>query len=172
MRQSVVRVGINNFLNIIKFNEEYYSIYNNIFNETEQISEYRFLFFILQISSQTKFNGYFDELYIDVIKRRSNYIKELVKNFKTAFMGKPTIYNKFIKIFCFGRPSEREIYFHRKISLIDFDKLFNKYFELNNGNKKEKFIDICEAIYNQHLSKELNQNIDIKMKKKVSFKSG
>ena len=70
MRQSVIKIGIDNFLNKIQFDEEYYSIYNNIFNETERISKERFIFLILQAAKHTKFNGYFDELYVDVIKRK------------------------------------------------------------------------------------------------------
>lgn len=169
MRQSVIKIGIDNFLNKIQFDEEYYSIYNNIFNETEIISKERFIFLILQAAKHTKFNGYFDELYVDVIKRRHVYVKELIYNFKISFVGKPTMSNKFCKFLFCGKLTEREMIFNRKISLFDFDKIFNNYFELNNAIKKNEFIDICETIYNEIVSQELNEPVDIKVKKKVHF---
>jgi len=169
MRQSIIKIGIDNFLNTIKFNEEYYSIYNNIFNETVRLDKEMFIFFILQAASHTKFHGYFDELYVDVIKRRSDYIRYVIYNFKIAFLGEPTRANKIYKLFCCGKPTEREIYFNRKISLVDFDKLINSYFDLNNNTKKSDFIDVCESIYNYRTSQILNEQVHIKIKKKVQF---
>lgn len=137
MTQSIIKVGIDNFLNTIKFNKEYHTIYNNIFNNKLEFTYEIFVYFILQAAFQNKFYSYFDELYVDVIKRKSHYVREITNNFKTVFMGEPSKYDKFINYLCFcgnqiQSNKEKEMIFNRSISIFDFDKIINQIFELNN----------------------------------------
>lgn len=171
MRQSTIKIGIDNFLNKIKFDNEYFQIYNNVFNEKIDFTYEIFVYFILQAAYQNKFHGYFDELYVDIIKRKSDYIRELVNNFKIAFLGPPTNYDRFIKIFCLrGKPSEREIFFHRKLLLFELEKSFDNVFKLKNEVNQKAFIDFCEIIYQRKMNEDLDSKIQNKIKKKVSFK--
>lgn len=176
MRQSIIKVGVDNFLNTIKFNKEYHIIYNNVFNNRIDFTYEIFLYFILQAALQNKFNGYFDELYVDVFKRKSHYIKQLTNNFKTAYMGEPSNYDKFMKYFCFcikekQSDKEKEIYFYRSLSAyFDFDRTIDLFFELKNEEKQKKFIDFCEIIYKKKMNEELDSRVQTKIKKKVSFK--
>jgi hypothetical protein len=148
MSQSDIKFGINNCLNDITFNKEYYSVYNNVFNDRIILTYELFIFFILQISLKNKFNGYFDELYKDVIKRQSEYLRELINNFKTSYIGEETFYKKiYKKFFKKSKMTEQEIYFHRKIHIFDFDSVFNDYFGLNDNKKKLFFITTCQKIY-------------------------
>ena len=167
MRQSVIKIGINNFLNDIKFGEEYYLLYNNILNESIISTEELFFFIILQTCLQTKFSGYFDELYIDIIKRKHEYVKEMLSNFKTAAVDPPTYYNRIKKCCCLcGKMTEKEIMFHRKISLLNFDIAFNEYFDLKNNYKKMNFISKCERIYNDSVMFKLDEKVNLRFKQK------
>jgi hypothetical protein len=169
MDQKFIKFGINDFSNDIKFSKEYYPLYKNIFVENISLTDEIFIHFILQISLQTKFNGYFDELYTDVIKRKPEYMRELINNFKVSLIGKQKIYNKFYKMFClYGKISDKEIYFHRKISLFDFDSIFNDYFDLNDNNKKIYFILTCQKIYDYKMNEKYKSNPN---EKKVKFGS-
>ncbi len=166
MRQSIIKVGIDNFLDSIKFDKESYSTYYNIFIEKEKLSKESFILIVLQLAFQTNFQGYFDELYLDVIKRKAEYIKYLVYNFKIALLGEPTILQKLYKYIVCHKQSDREVYFFYQISLYDFDKLFNIYFELDNDEKKYDFIKICESIYNYQASLIFDEPLNLKVKKK------
>ena len=163
MLQSSVKFGINNLFNDIRFNEEYYTVYNNILNDRNILTYELFIFFILQISLKTKFHGYFDELYVDIIKRKFVYIKELINNFKVSYIGKETLYNKiYKKIFKCNKMSKKEIYFYRRMREFDFDSVFSDYFVLNNNNKQIFFINTCQQIY----------EAKIRIKKENQDKSG
>lgn len=157
MSHSDIKMSMNIFLHEIKFNKENYSLYNNIFEGTRTLNEEIIIFIILQLAYQTKFKGYFDELYVDVIKRRSEYIKELINNFRVSFIQPPTMYNKIYKFFSCGRMTDREIYFDRKIRAYDFDSIFDKYFGLNNDVQKIVFINNCEKIYNNEFKTKLTK---------------
>lgn len=158
MTPSEIKLGINVFLNEIKFNKENYSLYNNIFDETRSFNDEIFIFIILQLAYQTNFHGYFDDLYIDIINRKSHYIKELIHNFRISYIGTPTLFNKINNfIFLCGKISERELYFNRKIRNLDFDNIFKKYIDLNDTAKKANFIYNCEKIYNNEFQNKLTK---------------
>lgn len=168
MRQSVIKVGINNFLNDIKIDEKYYSTYNDILDEKTLLTEDLFFFIILQTCLQTKFYGYFDELYVDVCKRKTEYVRELLVNFRKAAVDPPIYYNKIKKLCCFyGRMTEKEIIFTRKIAFFNFDTSIDELFDIKDNNKRDKFISICENIYNGCVLSKLEEKVDLKLKNKI-----
>jgi hypothetical protein len=174
MNQPITKIGIDIFLNEIKFSKEYYFLYKTIFNNRMEFTEEIFVYFILQIAHKKKFQGHFDELYVDVVKRKPEYIKELIHNFRKSYIGEPSIYNKFYKLFFCVKLTNKEIYFNRNIIIIGFDNIFNTFFELNNEDKKNKFITLCENIYNIKVTRELEYKINLKLeqnKKHTSFTS-
>lgn len=172
MQKSDIKIGIDNFFNEIKFDENHYSLYNNILNERRAINQEIFFFIILQACLQTSFYGYFDELYIDVLKRKNEYIREILKNFKEAAIDTPTYYNKMKKFFCLcGKMTEKELLFSRQISLFDIDNVFNKYFSFNNDEKKNKFITQCEKIYNNIIKSQLDEKVNLESKVKTKNKT-
>lgn len=174
MSLTQIKVG-KDFLNNIKFDKEYYLIYNNIFNNKLDFTEEIFIYFILQVAYQNNFNGYLDELYTDVIKRKPDYIKQLIKNFKESYIGEIPFNTKFRNFFCFVKPTEKEIQFTRGLTIFEFDKIFDDFFELKNEDKKNKFIAICTIIYDnkikQILQRRSSSKLNQKNKKKVSFSS-
>jgi hypothetical protein len=171
MRKSIIKIGIDMFLNEIKFSKEYYSLYNNIFNNNIEFTEEIFVYFIFQIAHKNKFHGYFDKLYLDVVKRKSHYIKELIVHFRTSYIGELSLYKKFYKTFYCVKLTDKEIYFNRNIAFFDFDNIFNNYFELNNEDKKTNFITICEGIYNIKVTKEIEQKIKAKFSEQIKKRS-
>jgi hypothetical protein len=162
MRQSITKFGIDIFLNEIKFGKEYYYLYNNIFNNRMAFTEEIFVYFILQIAHKNKFHGNLDELYGVVIERKLDYIKELISNFRTSYIGETSTFNKFYKSFCCIKITDEEMYFNRNIILFDFDNLFSNYFEPNNEDKKNKFTAVCHLIYDIKVTDELQQRINAK----------
>ena len=125
---------------------------------TEEI----FVYFILQIAHKNKFHGNLDELYGVVIERKLDYIKELISNFRTSYIGETSTFNKFYKSFCCIKITDEEMYFNRNIILFDFDNLFSNYFEPNNEDKKNKFTAVCHLIYDIKVTDELQQRINAK----------
>lgn len=170
MRRTITKIGIDIFLNEIKFGKEYYFLYNSIFNNRMEFTEEIFIYFILQIAHKTKFKGHFDELYVDVIKRKIDYIKELIINFRTSYIGESSIFNSLYKIFGCIKPTDKEMYFNRNIILFDFENIFNNYFESNNEDKKNKFISLCEMIYNVKVTHQLEQLITAKFNEQTQKK--
>lgn len=169
MRQSVIKIGINNFLNDIKFGKEYYSTYDDILNEKIILNEELFFFIILQTCLQTKFYGYFDELYVDVCKRKTEYVREILVNFRKATLEPPTYYNKFKKFCCLcNKMTEKEISINRKLSLCNFDVAIDDLFDIKNHNKRDKFISDCEKIYYQISTSNLEEKVDLKLRYKIN----
>ena len=136
-----------------------------------EFTEEIFIYFILQIAHKNRFHGYFDELYIDIINRKLYYIKELIIHFRTSYLGETSFYNKFVKTFYCVKLTEKEIYFNRNITIIDFDKIFGDFFELNNEDKKHRFVSICEGIYNLKVTTELEYKINAKFNEQIKKRS-
>jgi uncharacterized protein YneF (UPF0154 family) len=152
MLQSNVKFGANSFENDFKFSKEYYSLYNNIFNDNVVLTYEIFIFLILQISLQNKFQGYYDELYEDIIRRKSEYFIQLIKNFKISFLGEQKIVDKiYRKFFNPNKMTEKEIYFKRKLSTFDLDRIFDNNFVLNNNDIKMIFVTTCQKVYEQKI---------------------
>lgn len=167
MRQSITKLGIDIFLNEIKFNKEYYYLYNSIFNNRMAFTEEIFVYFILQIAHKNKFHGNLDELYGVVIERKLDYIKELISNFRTSYIGEKPTLHKFYKSFCCIKLTDEEMYFNRNIILFDFYTLFDNYFEPNNEDKKNKFTAVCHLIYDIKVTDELEQKINAKLNEQI-----
>lgn len=151
----------------IQFSKEYHSLYNNILRDMHKLTDAIFFRLILQAAFQLNFCGYFDELYVDVIKRSNQYKKEIFKNFEISFFGEKTFYEKIYTSLCCirnyninfnGKMSNKQIFYHRKIRLIDFDEIIEKYFELKNKEKENYFIDLCEKICSEAMTTNLNNN--------------
>ena len=68
-------------LNIIIKYKPYYNLYDNIITRTIDIDENVLIFLICQTAFQVGFDGYFDEFYIDVSRRRHVYVKQILSNF-------------------------------------------------------------------------------------------
>lgn len=169
MRKLFITTEFNVFLNNIKFDKYYYSLYNKIYNGIVKLTQEIVIFIVLQLAWQTKFHGNFHELYYDVIKRKSQYINELVYNFKVAILGKPTIMNQIYKFICSNKISEQEIQFNLNIAFFEFDRIIDEFFDLNDNVKKSQFIRICQHIHYDIASKYMDEIMDIKVKKKVRF---
>jgi hypothetical protein len=167
MRPSAIKIGINNFLHDIKFDTNYYSLYNDILNKKNKLNDETFFLLILQTCLDTKFYGYFDELYVDVYKRKTEYIKVITNHFKTACVEPIPWYNKLYNYFCLcNRTTKNEIIFNQKIATINFDKMIEHYFVLNDKNKNTQFINKCEQIYNNSVISKLDENANFQFKNK------
>ena len=142
----IERKSITSFLSSVKFNKDSYDLYIDIINGNIQIDEYLFMLIICQTALQVGFDGFFEELYMDIIKRQNEYIKQIKLNLRTAFLYKETICEKISKrIFC-RKMTNREILFQRSIKTFDFENYIPKIFIINNKEKEEKFKSVCNEI--------------------------
>lgn len=147
-RKSIIleRKSITSFLSSIRFNKDSYDFYIDIINGKIQIDESLFILMICQTALQVGFDGFFEELYIDIIKRRSEYIKQIILNLRTAFLSKEGLCTKISnKLFC-RKITNREIMFNRCMSLFDFDRFMSIIFIEGNQEKEEFFKTICNQI--------------------------
>ena len=97
----VQRKSIHTFLSAISFNKTYYKLYNNILTRKQGIDNIVIIFLICQTSFQVGFDGYFDEFYIDICKRRNVYLKHILHNFRSAYVSNRSFLSNIKKIFCF-----------------------------------------------------------------------
>jgi hypothetical protein len=101
---------------------------------------------ICQTALQVGFDGFFEELYMDIIKRQNEYIKQIKLNLRTAFLYKETICEKISKrIFC-QKMTNREMLFQRSMKTFDFENYISKIFIINNKEKEDKFKNVCNEI--------------------------
>jgi hypothetical protein len=160
-RNSVIikKHGIRQFLSNIKFSKKAFDLYRKIISDSSNFDNYLLTFIILQASLQVGFDGYFEELYIDVCKRQDIYIKQLKENFKASFLNNESYINKCKNLFCCVKKSNRELLFNRFFSLINLDTIIAKFFVENNETNKNYFINIC----NQMLSENQNSSVNNKI---------
>lgn len=153
-RNSIIikKHGIRHFLSNIKFAKPSFELYKKIVLETSIIDDYSLIFIVLQASSQVGFDGYFDELYLDVCKRREIYIKQIKQNFKVSFSTNQTCMAKLTKLFCCIKMSNKEILFNRFYLLLDLDTIIAKFFVENNETNKNNFINICNQMLSENQS--------------------
>lgn len=147
-RKSIIleRKSITSFLSSVRFNKDSYDLYTDIVNGKIQVDENVFILMICQTALQVGFDGFFEELYIDIIKRRADYIKQIILNLRTAFLYNESLCTKISnKVFC-KKMTNREILFHRCVSLFDFDKFMSVIFIEGNKEKEEIFKTICNQI--------------------------
>jgi hypothetical protein len=129
-----------------KFDKKSYKLYTSILNKKKNLTNYLFVFLIFQASQQLDFYGTFHDLYYDVIKRRTFYIKHININMKKSYLCSENIFIVILKkIFGFDK-SERETEFNDLISAFDFDKKIDDIFVGDDNEKLEKFITICGQI--------------------------
>jgi hypothetical protein len=169
MRKPSITTEFKIFLNNIKFDKYYYSLYKKIYNGNVKLTQEIFAFIVLQLAQQTKFCGAFNELYNDVIERKSCYMNQLVYNFKVAVLGKPTMCSQINQFLFSKKISDKEIQFNLNIAFFEFDRIFDEFFHLNDNIKKSHFVRICQHIYYDVASKFLEEKMDLKIKKKVRF---
>lgn len=150
-RQTIIiqRKSIHTFLSNISFNKSYYEFYNNILIRKQGIDNIVIIFLVCQTASQVGFDGYFDEFYIDVCKRRNVYLKYILHNFRTAYLSNTSFLSNLKKLFCF-KSNDREILFNRIIQSHNFDSFLLDIFIEDNEELKQQFITICELIFTQH----------------------
>ncbi len=134
------------FFDKLKFDKNSYKLYTNILNKKKTLTNYLFVFLIFQAAQQLDFVGTFHDLYYNVIKRRTFYIKHININMKKAYLCSENIFIVILKnIFGFDK-SERETEFDERISAFDFDKKIDDIFVGDNSEKLEQFITICGQI--------------------------
>jgi hypothetical protein len=162
-RKSIIieRKSTHTFLSNISFNKPYYNLYDNIINRTVFIDENVVIFLICQTAFQVGFDGFFDEFYIDVSKRRHVYIKQILSNFRTAYLSFETLSSKFYKFIYRLKMSNREILFNRIIKTFDFDNYIASIFIEDNEELKQNFIAVCNLILSQNQQQITNQIVPI-----------
>jgi hypothetical protein len=162
-RKSIIieRKSTHTFLSNISFNKPYYNLYDNIINRTVFIDENVVIFLICQTAFQVGFDGFFDEFYIDVSKRRHVYIKQILSNFRTAYLSFETWSSKFYKFIYRLKMSNREILFNRIIKTFDFDNYIASIFIEDNEELKQNFIAVCNLILSQNQQQITNQIVPI-----------
>jgi len=145
---------IQNFFFKIRFNKDYYDFYNQVLCGRKYLNDYILILFICQTAFKIGFIGHFNELFNDIYKRKEIYYKQILLNFKTAYLYKENICSKIYYKFK-GLRSPREIVFHRFYSVLHINDFIWTMFE--NDNYKDKFIIICNEIM---LQKSRNTKID------------
>jgi hypothetical protein len=160
-RKSIIieRKSTHTFLSNISFNKPYYNLYNNIITRTIDIDENVLIFLICQTAFQVGFDGYFDEFYIDISRRRHVYVKQILSNFRTAYLSFETLSSKFYKFICCFKMSNREISFNRIIHTFDFDNYIASIFIEGNEELKNNFITVCNIILSQNQPKITNNRV-------------
>jgi hypothetical protein len=160
-RKSIIieRKSTHIFLSNISFNKPYYNLYNKILTRKIDIDENVLIFLICQTAFQIGFDGYFDEFYIDVSRRRHIYVKQILYNLRTAYLSFETLSSKFYKFFCCLKMSNREISFNRIMHSFDFDNYIASIFVEGNEELKQKFITICNIILSQNQPKITNNRV-------------
>lgn len=151
-RKSIMieRKSITTFLSNISFNKQYYNLYNNIITRKLDIDENVLIFLICQTAFQVGFDGYFDEFYIDISKRRHVYITQILRNLRTAYVSLETVSSTFFKVFCCLKMSNREKSFNRIIQFVDLDTLMAQLFVEDDEELKQHFIAISNLILSQN----------------------
>jgi hypothetical protein len=147
-RKSIIteKENIHTFLSNVSFNKMHYNLYNNILTRKIELDENILILLICQTAIQLGFDGYFDEFYIDITKRRHLYIKQILLNLRSAYLSFETLSSKFYKFFRPSKMSNREILFNRIIHTFDIDNYIVDIFIEENEQHKTKFISICNLI--------------------------
>jgi hypothetical protein len=160
-RKSIIieRKSTHTFLSNMSFNKSYYNLYNNIINRTIFIDENVIIFLICQSAFQVGFDGYFYEFYTDVSRRRNVYVKQILSNFRTAYLSFEPLSSKFYKCICCLKMSNREISFNRIMHTFDFDNYIASIFIEGNEELKNNFITVCNVILSQNQPKITNNRI-------------
>lgn len=155
----IERKSTHTFLSNISFNKQYYHIYNNIISGKVFIDESLFIFLLCQVAFQVRFDGYFDEFYIDICKRQEVYIKQIMINFRTAYVSLDTYTSRLNKWFGCVKITNREIYVSRIVQTFDFEVFMAHLFIEYNEEHKHRFITICNLILSQYQPKIANKRI-------------
>ena len=160
-RQSIIikRKSICCFLSNIKFDKKSFELYRNILSGKINIDLELFICIICQTAFHVQFDGYFEELYIDVCKRRDLYIKQIKLNFKLSYISDEVYINKFKKLFCCMKITNKEIIFNRMIPLLNFDTFIQQFFVERDESNKTIFIDTCNQLLSQYQNSCLNNKV-------------
>ena len=160
-RKSIIieRKSTHAFLSNISFNKSYYNLYNEIISRNIEVDDNVLIFLICQTAFQVGFDGYFDEFYIDVSKRPHLYVKQILSNFRTAYLSSEKLSAKFYKyIFCI-KMSNREILLKRILHTFNFDYHIESIFIEGDEELKNNFITVCNLILSQHQPKITNNRV-------------
>lgn len=134
------------FFSKIKFDKNSYNLYNQILSGRKNLNDYVLILFICQAAIQVGFTGFFNELFDDVNNRKTIYYKQILSNFKSAYLYKENICSKlYYKIK--GQRSSREIVFHRFYGELCINDYIWTLFE--NNSYRENFVTICNEILTQ-----------------------
>jgi len=160
-RKSIMieRKSIHIFLSNISFNKSYYNFYNEILSRKTVLDENVLIFLICQTAFQVGFDGYFDEFYIDVCRRRHIYVKQILLNLRTAYLSFEPLLSKFYNLLYCLKMSNREISFNRIIHSFDFDNYIADIFLEGNDKLKNNFIIVCNLILIHNKPKTSNKRI-------------
>jgi hypothetical protein len=151
-RKSIIieRKSIHTFLSGISFNKQYYNLYNDIISGKIDIDETVLIYLVCQTAFQVGFDGYFDEFYNDISRRRNIYAKQILSNFKTAYLSKETYISKMYKCITRSKMSNIEMFFNRIIQSFNFEFFMAEMFIEDNEDLKFIFITICNLILSQN----------------------
>lgn len=151
-RNSIIikRKSIHTFLSSISFNKTYYKLYNDILSRKVGIDNIVIIFLVCQTAFQVGFDGYFDEFYIDISKRRNVYIKQVLHNLRIAYTSNDSYLSKIQKNICFVKTNNREKKFNHIIWTHNVDSLLADIFIEEHEELKQYFMTVCELILSQH----------------------
>jgi hypothetical protein len=160
-RKSIIieRKSTHTFLSNISFNKPYFNLYNEIILRHLELDDNVLIFLICQTAFQVGFDGYFDEFYLDVSRRRHIYVKQILSNFRTAYLSFEKMSAKFYKFICCLKMTNREISFNRIIHTFDFDNYIASIFIERNEELKNNFITVCNIILSQNQPKITNNRV-------------
>jgi hypothetical protein len=148
----IKRKSIHTFLSTISFNKSHYEVYNNILSRKLGIDNIVIIFLVCQTARQIGFDGYFDEFYIDITKRKNVYLNHILYNLRTAYLSKSSFLSKLNNKFYCSKTNNREMAFNRIIQTFNFGSLLTDLFMEDNEELKEQFITVCNLILAQHQS--------------------
>jgi hypothetical protein len=157
----IQRKSIHNFLSTISFNKSYYKMYNNILSRKIVIDNVVIIFLVCQTAFQFGFDGYFDEFYIDISKRRNVYLKQVLQNLRTAYISNDSYLSKIQKKICCLKTNNREKTFNHIIRAHNFDSLLAETFIEDDQELKRHFITVCDLILSQHQSAISNRIVPV-----------
>lgn len=157
----IQRKSIHTFLSSISFNKSYYKLYNEILSRKVDIDNIVIIFLVCQTAVQVGFDGYFDEFYIDISKRRNAYVKQVLHNLRTAYISNDSYLSKIQKNICCLKTKNREKKFNNIIHTFDFDNYIASIFIEDHEELKQHFITVCDLILSQHQSAISNRIVPV-----------
>lgn len=150
---------IQTFFLDISFKKPSFILYKQIISGKVLLDKYTLIYMVCQTAHQVGFYGYFDDFYFDIYNRRHVYVKQIRENLKTCFLSKETFMTKLKrKLYCV-KITNMEILFNRIIPMLELDKIVTELFVVDDENKKQDFINICNKLFSENTKCKESQKI-------------